>query len=135
MACGEVGFFFFFFFFMLNLVTMIFGIYSIYVLMFHICIHIFIFYQKFLYTLVEIFGIISELRWTALSILEVAFCIMGIYKTPLTWRMVYYNRSHSILILIRTYIGFAQFYLSSSLTIISLIVKDSLEPLLLKDAM
>ena len=120
MACGEVGFFFFFFFltsvvFMVNLVTMIFGVYSIYVLMFHICIYIFIFYQEFLYTLVELFGIILEIRRTALSGSDVVFCIMGIYKTPLTWRLVRYNRSHSILILIRPYIGFAHFCLSSSL--------------------
>ena len=119
---------------MVNLVTMIFGVYSIYVLMFHICIYIFIFYQEFLYTLVELFGIILELRRTALSGSEVVFCIMGIYKTPLTWRLVHYNRSHSILILIRPYIGFAHFCLSSSLTFISLIVRDSLEPLLVKDA-
>lgn len=101
--------------FMLNLVTMIFGVYSIYVLTFHICICIFIFYQELLYTLFELFGIISELRRTALSISEVVFCIMGMYNTPLTWRLVRYNRSHSILILIRPYIGFAHFCLSSSL--------------------
>ena len=136
MACGEVFFFFFFVcMFVLNLVTMIFGVYSIYVLMFYICIYIYIFYQDFLYTLVELFGIILERRRTALSSSEVVFCIMGIYKTPLTWRLVRYNRSHSILILIRPYIGFAHFCLSSSLTFISLIVRDSLEPLLVKDAM
>ena len=136
MACGEVFFFFFFVcMFVLNLVTMIFGVYSIYVLMFYICIYIYIFYQDFLYTLVELFGIILERRRTALSSSEVVFCIMGIYKTPLTWRLVRYNQSHSILILIRPYIGFAHFCLSSSLTFISLIVRDSLEPLLVKDAM
>ena len=105
MAYGEGFYLFIYLFitsivFVLNLVTMIFGV------LFSICPYAFIyvysslfFYQEFLHTPVDLFAIILELRRTALTSSEVEFCIMGIYKTPLTWRLVSCNRSHSILIL------------------------------------